>query len=285
MTTTARYAVIGHPITHSRSPEIHMAFAKQLGIDLHYERIDPTPASFEQTVQQFFAQGGLGANVTVPFKEQAWQMARAHLSARARDAGAVNTLWQSTGQLHGCNTDGVGLVSDLLRLGVKLPGANILMLGAGGAARGVLGPLLDSGCNHVRVLNRTAQRAHRLISDWLASHPEQAKYLSAGGLDELDPETSWDLVINATSSSLQGQSVSMPALRFDADTFAYDMMYGGQLTAFLQQAQQAGCRHLADGLGMLVSQAAESFHIWRSRRPAVAPVIDAMRLELQRAVR
>lgn len=285
MTTTARYAVIGHPITHSRSPDIHMAFAKQLGIDLHYERIDPTPASFQETVQQFFAQGGLGANVTVPFKEQAWQLARAHLSPRARDAGAVNTLWQSAGQLHGCNTDGVGLVSDLLRLGVKLSGANILMIGAGGAARGVLGPLLDSGCNQLRVLNRTAQRAHQLISDWLANHPEQAKYLSAGGLDELDAETNWDLVINATSSSLQGQTVSMPALRFHPDTFAYDMMYGGELTAFLQQAQQAGCRHMADGLGMLVSQAAESFHIWRAQRPAVVPVIDAMRLELQRAVR
>ena len=285
MTTTARYAVIGHPITHSRSPDIHMAFAKQLGVDLHYERIDPAPASFQETVQQFFAQGGLGANVTVPFKEQAWQLARAHLSPRARDAGAVNTLWQSAGQLHGCNTDGVGLVSDLLRLGVKLPGANILMIGAGGAARGVLGPLLDSGCNQLRVLNRTAQRAHQLISDWLANHPEQAKHLSAGGLDELDAETNWDLVINATSSSLQGQTVSMPALRFRPDTFAYDMMYGGELTAFLQQAQQAGCRHMADGLGMLVSQAAESFHIWRAQRPAVVPVIDAMRLELQRAVR
>jgi shikimate dehydrogenase len=285
MTTALRFAVIGHPIHHSRSPDIHLAFAKQFGIDLQYDRIDPTPERFESVVERFFSQGGVGLNVTVPFKELAWQLASKGLSARARDAQAVNTLWQQAGQIQGCNTDGVGLVSDLQRLGVPLSNANILMIGAGGAARGVLGPLLDSGCTQLFVVNRTAQRAQTLVGQWIEKYPDDANRLSAGGLDQIDSRTDWQLVINATSSSLQGQAMDLAGLRFTAHTHAYDMMYGAEPTAFLRQAQQAGCHHLADGLGMLVSQAAESFAIWLNQRPAVEPVIAAMRNQLALTVR
>ncbi|HEY7803142.1 MAG TPA: shikimate dehydrogenase, partial [Orrella sp.] len=244
MTTPLSFAVIGHPVAHSRSPEIHAAFAEQFGINLTYERIDAKPEAFEVRAQQFFNQGGAGLNVTVPFKERAWQLAQAHLSPRARDAGAVNTLWITNDCIHGCNTDGVGLVTDLRRLNMPLESARIIILGAGGAARGVLGPLLAAGAAHITVLNRTAQRAHELIDAWVLTHLNDRSKLLSGGFEG---DTAWptpDLVINATSSSLQGQALALPAALWASNACAYDMMYSAQPTTFMQQAQEAGSRQL-----------------------------------------
>jgi shikimate dehydrogenase len=277
MNNTLRFAVIGHPIAHSRSPDIHHAFAQQFGIDLHYDRIDVQPDAFEATVRTFFEQGGCGLNVTVPFKERAWQMAGAHLSPRAASAGAVNTLWQAHGQLHGCNTDGVGLIHDLLRLNMTIEARHILLIGAGGAARGVLGALLAQGCSRLHVINRTAKKAHELVQQWVHSHPDESSRLSAGGFDDLSDTEHWHLVINATASSLHVAPLPLPDGLLGPSLQAYDMMYGAKPTTFLQQAMQAGVIEYADGLGMLVGQAAESFRIWLDRSPKVEPVIQALR--------
>lgn len=285
MTTPLSFAVIGHPVAHSRSPEIHEAFAAQFGIDLTYERLDAEPEAFEISVQRFFDQGGTGLNVTVPFKERAWQMANTHLSPRARDAGAVNTLWIANEQIHGCNTDGVGLVTDLKRLSMPVNGANLMILGAGGAARGVLGPLLAAGAAHIAVLNRTAQRARDLIENWLLTHPNDKLKLQSGGFEG---DTDWpapDLVINATSSSLQGEALALPAALWSSNASAYDMMYGAQPTTFMQQAHEAGSRQIADGLGMLVGQASESFRLWHGKTPAIEPVVSQIRAQLRTHVR
>jgi shikimate dehydrogenase len=284
----ATFAVIGHPIAHSRSPDIHAAFAKQLGIELQYKRIDAQPSEFEAIVADFFNSGGQGLNVTVPFKERAWELARTHLSERAKLAGAVNTLWASKQGLHGCNTDGVGLVRDLQRLQLINTTARampcILLLGAGGAAKGVIGPLLDTGCARLHVANRTALRAHELRQAWLEHRPADSTRLSSGGLTDL-PQQAWDLVINATASSLQGQAPELPNGLYDKHTGAYDMMYGTNPTAFLMHARSSGVTQLADGLGMLVEQAAESFRIWHGVLPETASVIATIRTQMQAAVR
>jgi shikimate dehydrogenase len=283
--STPRFAVIGHPVAHSRSPQIHAAFAKQVGMALIYERIDAEPGTFASTVDQFFSSGGHGLNVTVPFKEEAWQLAQAHLSDRARLAGAVNTLWQTPTGIHGCNTDGIGLVRDLQRLNLLKPGARVLLLGAGGAAKGVIGPLLAADCKRLHVANRTAARAQALRQAWLKHQPAHAERLSAGAIDAQLSEQHWDLVVNATASSLQGQSLGLPTGLYQAHTGAYDMMYGALPTAFLEQAATHGVTQLADGLGMLVEQAAESFFIWHGKRPDVTPVIDDLRSQMTSAVR
>lgn len=280
-----RFAVIGHPVSHSRSPDIHRAFAQQCGIELQYGRLDAAPEAFESSVAAFFAGGGSGLNVTVPFKERAWTLTRTHLSERARLAGAVNTLWQADGHLHGCNTDGVGLVRDLRRLAMLGSGARVLLLGAGGAARGVLGPLLDTGCERLHIVNRTAARAVEVVNAWCQQRPGDAARLSAGGFAELSPQPNWDLIINATATSLQGDALPVPPSLYDTQVAVYDMMYAATLTAFLVQARQAGAQHLADGLGMLVAQAAESFLIWHGAAPAIEPVIEQVRKQMTAAVR
>lgn len=284
-----KFAVIGHPIAHSRSPAIHEAFAQQLGIELVYERIDSPPDDFEGCVRKFFGDGGSGLNVTVPFKERAWQMAREHLSTRARDAGAVNTLWVTNGQLNGCNTDGVGLVADLKRLNMPLQDARVLLVGAGGAARGVLGALLQAGASLIRVVNRTPARAHELIGYWVNTHPNDSQRLGASGLSDtgLTDRTAprFDVIVNATASSLSGDALPLPGSLFGADVHAYDMMYGSGLTPFLEQAKQGGCIKLADGLGMLVGQAVESFRIWHGQTPDAMPVIEQIRTQLDTPVR
>lgn len=285
MTKPLRFAVIGHPIGHSRSPQIHKAFANQFGCDLQYERIDADPQQFEAVVRTFFSEGGIGLNVTVPFKERAWKMARGHLSARAADAQAVNTLWQARDALHGCNTDGLGLVRDLTRLGMTIKNRRILLLGAGGAARGVIGPLLHEGCSSINVANRTEQRAKDLVTQWCEIHPQDATRLSAGPLPTGATDQPWDVIINATASSLQGQSLDLPQALFTPQTAVYDMMYGVSDTPLLLQAKQAGAVMTADGLGMLVGQAAESFLIWHKKMPDVEPVIQLMRKQLTDAVR
>ena len=278
--TGQRFAVIGHPIKHSRSPSIHQQFAAQLHIALTYERLEAPLDAFVHTVTQFFSSGGRGLNVTVPFKLEAWELARAHLSPRARHAQAVNTLWMQNGALHGCNTDGVGLVTDLTRLGVRCEGARILMIGAGGAARGVLGPLLETGCQQLRVINRTVDRAQALVSEWHATEPSTQKTLSAGSLTDPVPPEKWDVVVNASASSLAGEAPALPAGLYAPGAWAYDMMYAAQPTPFMSQANADGAAHLSDGLGMLVGQAAESFYLWHGKRPDVAPVLASLRAEL-----
>ena len=280
-----RFAVVGNPIEHSRSPMIHQAFAKQFGIDLVYEKIKAPLDDFESTVEHFFDSKGCGLNVTVPFKEKAWQLAQNHLSVRARLAGAVNTLWPVNGHIYGCNTDGVGLVSDLQRLGIKLNGARILMVGAGGAARGVMQPLLNAGCTHLHIVNRTEARAQQLASlclNHLATQTvqittEKTPMITAGSLNDARLGAPWSLVINASASGLSNQAPDLPNGLYAPGAWAYDMMYGAHPTAFMQQAEQSGATKQADGLGMLVGQAAESFAIWHQVKPNVLPVIELLR--------
>lgn len=279
------FAVIGHPISHSRSPDIHAAFAKQTGISMQYGRIDALPDQFEEIVRQFFAKGGRGLNVTVPFKERAFAMAHPHLSSRAREAGAVNTLWVENARIHGCNTDGVGLVRDLTRLGALRPGVTALILGAGGAARGVVGPLREHGCGLLMIANRTLSKADKLVKDHIAHHPEDTGLIQACALNDPALAQDWDLVINATSSSLGGATLELPDEAFGGKPFIYDMMYGAEPTPFLEYAARHGNLPRADGLGMLVCQAAESFRIWHGVEPAVDTVIDQVRLQLRAHVR
>ncbi|CAB3693934.1 MAG: shikimate dehydrogenase [Achromobacter pulmonis] len=273
----ARYAVIGNPIAHSRSPQIHALFSRQTGKPLRYERLLAPVDGFAAAVAAFAAEGGLGLNVTVPFKQDAYALAAAHLSSRARLAGAVNTLSWRDGAWHGCNTDGIGLVSDLLRLGVRLNGAAVLLAGAGGAARGVLQPLAQAGCARIHIVNRTAARALELAEGWRESGAEPQTQVTAGGLADAVRSGGWDLVINATASGLQDAAPDLPAGLYAEGAAAYDMMYGAQPTAFMRQAQADGASLTADGLGMLVGQAAESFFIWHGVRPDPAPVLTALR--------
>lgn len=268
---TDRYCVFGNPIGHSKSPAIHAAFARQTGEDIRYEALLAPLDGFAASVRAFVAAGGRGANVTVPFKEEAFRLCTAH-SARARLAGAVNTLSFGDGEIRGDNTDGAGLVRDLSgNLKVALAGRRLLLLGAGGAARGALGPLLEQRPAVLVVANRTAARAAEL-----AEHFAGFGAVSGSGFAELSG-SSFDVVINATAASLSGEVPPLPEGIFAADALAYDMMYGKGDTAFLADARCRGVPRLADGLGMLVEQAAEAFHVWRGVRPQTAPVLAALR--------
>ncbi|MBI5936390.1 MAG: shikimate dehydrogenase [Betaproteobacteria bacterium] len=266
---TDRYAVFGNPIAHSKSPLIHAEFARQTGQDLSYEAILAPLDGFSAAVRAFRAAGGRGANVTVPFKEQAYELADRR-TARAEAAGAVNTLKFDGEVMLGDNTDGVGLVNDLTRnLGVALAGRRILLLGAGGAARGVILPLLDEAPAELFIANRTAAKAVDL-----AQRFRQAGKIEGGGFDALAGRR-FDLVINATAASLAGDLPPLPDAVFAPDARAYDMMYG-QDTPFMAFARARGAR-VADGLGMLVEQAAEAFYLWRGVRPDTASVIARLR--------
>ncbi len=269
-----RYAVVGNPIAHSRSPEIHAQFARQTGQAIQYDRIRLQPATFHTDVLAFFREGGKGLNVTVPFKENAWQLA-ASLSDRAQLAGAVNTLCQNAdGSLHGDNTDGAGLVSDMLAGGWSLQGKRLLVLGAGGAVRGVLQPLLAQRPAALTVANRTVEKAQALHTHFKSLGP-----INACAYDGLAGK-SFDLIINGTSASLSGSLPPLPDGILNPGACAYDMMYSAQPTIFLQWAQQSGAAQCRDGLGMLVGQAAESFYLWRGVRPDVQPVVDWMRTRM-----
>ncbi|MGN6580636.1 MAG: shikimate dehydrogenase [Bordetella sp.] len=281
MSTPPRYAVIGNPVEHSRSPRIHALFGQQTGIALQYERLLAPLGGFEATAQAFAAEGGCGLNVTVPFKQQAFELALDHLSARARLAGAVNTLSWKDQAWHGCNTDGVGLVSDLIRLGARLDGARVLLVGAGGAARGVLQPLAEARCAQIRIVNRTPERAAELAQNWQAANTGLPTQISAGGLADANIDGGWNVVVNATASSLQGTALALPAGLYADDALAFDMLYAAQPTPFMVQAARDGAARCADGLGMLVGQAAESFYIWHGVRPDPGPVLDTLRAELQ----
>lgn len=271
-----RYCVFGNPVDHSKSPAIHAAFAAQCRQDLSYEAILAPLDGFAESMRAFVAAGGCGANVTVPFKEQACRLAT-RLVARAELAGAVNTLVFNGPDILGDNTDGAGLLRDLsTNLACRVAGQRVLLLGAGGAARGVVGPLLDARPAALVIANRTAGRARELAQRF-AGH---ARLLGCGY-----PEVaglSFDLVINATSASLTGELPPLPGGVFASGSLAYDMMYGQGPTPFLVFAGSHGAACLADGLGMLVEQAAEAFHVWRGVRPETAPVLAMLRAALAR---
>ncbi len=278
-----RYAVVGNPVAHSRSPSIHAQFAAQTGQDIVYDRLLAPLDGFVRTVEGFRAAGGRGLNVTVPFKLEAYAFAQRR-TARAEMAGAVNTLRFDAGEVHGDNTDGVGLVRDITtRLGHALEGASVLMLGAGGAARGVLQPLLDAGVSALTVANRTVSRATELAV--LARDPRvrgcgfdlpgDAQARRQAGLP-----AQFDLIVNATSAGLDDAVPPIPAAFYPSARLCYDMVYGARPTAFMVAAAAAGCPRTADGLGMLVEQAAESFLLWRGVRPATEPVYQRLRAEL-----
>lgn len=270
---TDRYAVIGNPVAHSRSPDIHAQFAAQTGQDLVYDRLLAPVDGFAAAVDAFRAAGGRGLNVTVPFKLDAFTYA-GRRSARAALAGAVNTLCFDGDDVFGDNTDGVGMVRDIeQRLGFALSGARVLLLGAGGAARGVLKPLLDAGAGTLRIANRTVSKAVELAG--LAGDPRA----SGCGFDALDAAR-FDLIVNATSTGLSDEAPAVPDTVYAGARVAYDMVYGAKPTAFMRRAAELGCERTADGLGMLVEQAAESFALWRGVRPRTDPVYARLRAAL-----
>ena len=268
---TDRYAVIGNPVAHSRSPQIHAMFALETGADTTYERLLAPRDGFAATVQSFRASGGTGANVTLPFKLEAFALAQSH-SARAQRCGAVNTLKWVGAQLYGDITDGVGLVRDIENnLGVAIRGRRILLLGAGGAARGVVPDILHARPATVSLANRTAARAIEIADafrDLGAIEPIAIESL---------PRHQFDIIINATSASLNDALPPIHAACFAINALAYDMVYGKD-TPFLALARSAGVR-VADGIGMLVEQAAESFYVWRGVRPTTASVIAQLQAE------
>lgn len=275
-----RYGVFGHPVAHSKSPLIHRLFAAQTGQRLSYEALLAPLEDFAGFARAFFVQGK-GANVTLPFKEQAFELAD-ELTERARRAGAVNTLKQlADGRLLGDNTDGAGLVRDLVaNLQCPLAGRRVLLLGAGGAARGALLPLLQAGPASLTLANRTEAKAHALTDAFRQYTAGTSLHASTfAGL----AGQQFDVVINATSASLAAEAPPLPAGIYAPDALAYDMMYGSSETAYLRAAREAGVKHLADGLGMLVEQAAESFALWRGVRPHTAPVLAELRRELAAA--
>ena len=271
-TKKARYAVLGNPVAHSKSPTIHAAFARQCGHSLSYEAIHVDIGGFAQALGNFQAAGGQGVNVTLPFKQEAYSLSDA-LSPRAQQAQAVNTLMlQTDGTRYGDNTDGVGLVRDILRNhGGVITARRVLLLGAGGAARGVIGPLLAEKPAALVIANRTPDRATELAHAFSALGA-----VTGGGFPALAGHT-FDLIINATAASLQHELPPLPDGIVAAGGWCYDMMYSQEPTLFMHWAEQQGAEKTLDGLGMLVEQAAEAFHLWRGIQPDTAPVLAALR--------
>lgn len=269
-----QYVVFGNPIGHSKSPFIHTLFARQTNQSLSYVTRQAPVGGFVESATEFFSQGGKGCNVTVPFKEDAFQFAD-RLTERAQLAGAVNTLKKlDDGEIIGDNTDGEGLVQDLLQYQVPLEGARILVIGAGGAARGVIKPLLDQFPKSIVVTNRTFTKAKKL----------EEMFKEFGDIHAVpmeDIKTSFDVVINSTSASLSGDLPTISSSIFTSTTVSYDMMYGQGLTAFNQWAKDNQVVNTYDGLGMLVGQAAESFLVWRGLRPGAKQVLRELRKNLE----
>lgn len=266
---TDRYAVIGNPVAHSRSPAIHAAFAAQTGRDLTYETLFSPVDAFADTARGFFRAGGHGTNVTVPFKQQAFAFVD-QLSDRARSAGAVNTITRLTDEHYaGDNTDGAGLVRDLqTNLGLQLGTLRILILGAGGAAQGVLHPLLEQQPPTLVIANRTVGKAQRLAQQCPASD-----CVHATGFAGVAAYAPFDLVINATSAGLSGDTPALPDNTLAPGATAYDMLYGDHDTPFVSWAKSHGASRSADGYGMLVEQAAVSFAIWQGVLPDTRPLL------------
>ncbi len=258
-----RYAVIGHPVAHSRSPMIHALFARETGENMTYEALDVEPADFEVAVRGFGAAGGRGLNITVPHKQAAFELAN-QLSDAARRARAVNTIsFLPGGTIRGDNTDGVGFMRDLTRNhGQEVAEKKILILGAGGATRGILGPILEAAPAAVLIANRTPERAAELVVEYMSDVP-----LSACRFGDLENKDRADLVINATSAGIRGESPPFPPGCIGAESFCYDLAYGLNGTPFVDWAREHGAGQAVQGWGMLVEQAAESFQIWRGKRP------------------
>ena len=271
------YAVLGNPVAHSRSPFIHAAFARQTGQAVAYGRIECATDGFAAAVQAFAAAGGRGCNVTLPFKFEAPFLAR-HCSDRARLAGAANVLRFDADGWYADNTDGAGLVHDIEEgAGVKLAGRRVLLVGAGGAAAGVLGPLLEAAPAEVVVANRSLPRVQALVQSHAALAAAQGVRLLASDLAA--PGVAFDVMLNATASSLQGQASPVPAAVLRPGTLAVDLMYGPAAEPFMAWASSHGAV-ARDGLGMLVEQAAEAFALWRGVHPQTAPVLQALRAEM-----
>ena len=272
---TEDYAVMGNPISHSKSPSIHTLFAEQTQQSISYTAINVDLEGFKQAVGNFSAAGGKGLNITVPFKQEAWALVTER-SERAERAGAVNTIKIENDKLYGDNTDGVGLVNDLtINHSIELKGKNILLMGAGGAARGVLIPLLKQNPSFLFIANRTPDKAKDLALDF-----SDAGNIEGGGYEHL-PDKKFDIVINATSASLKGDLPPLPDTLLNDNASCYDMMYGAKPTPFMIWATEHNAVKVLDGLGMLVEQAAESFYIWRNVKPETKTVIEKLRKELQ----
>lgn len=267
----ARFTVIGNPIEQSLSPQIHQLFAMQAGVSLEYSKTLGEAGGFNQAVQHFMANGGKGLNVTAPFKLEAFNLCD-QLSARAKLAGAVNTMWFTDNEIHGDVTDGEGLLRDIERnQGVSLAGKRVLVMGAGGAVRGVLQPLLEAGPAELLICNRTRGKAMELAKLFATYGPIREREMNSLA-DEL-----FDVVINGTAASLGNDLPAVPSNIFSKDTFVYDMMYARQPTVFMKWALDHGAARAADGLGMLVEQAAAGFVIWHGLEVDTAPVIEALR--------
>jgi shikimate dehydrogenase len=268
MTHTDQYAVFGHPISHSKSPYIHQHFAKQTGESLNYVAQDVPAETFHQAVTNFFAQGGKGLNCTVPLKELAWQYAQ-QLTPRAQLAKAVNTLAvQADGSILGDNTDGIGLVRDLTdNHRINLSGSRILILGAGGATRGIVGPLLDAGAEQISIANRSLDKAVAIAAEFAGfGQVDCSAYADLAGLQ-------FELILNATSSSLSGELPPLPDQLLAEQGCCYDLAYATQATPFVKWGRTQQAAKSLDGLGMLVEQAAEAFYLWRGVRPQTAELI------------
>ncbi|HEY6130580.1 MAG TPA: shikimate dehydrogenase [Halioglobus sp.] len=278
MTEKDRYAVFGNPIKHSKSPAIHTLFAQSCSQHMLYRAVRVELGGFAHAATNFFDGGGAGLNVTVPFKQEAFEFAH-RLSERAARAGAVNTLTRAgDGAIEGDNTDGVGLVRDLIaNLGWPVQGLRVLLVGAGGAARGVLEPLLRERPQELLVVNRTAARAAQLAEEFADIGALE------GGAYDLIGARQFDLVINATSAGLSGTVPELPGSLLTERSCCYDMVYGAEPTPFMRWSAHHAAWAVADGLGMLVEQAAESFYIWRNVRPETHPVINQMRLAMAAA--
>ena len=273
MTPIDRYGVMGYPVSHSRSPIIHRLFALQTGQELRYELLQVAPDKLETAVRQFQRTGGKGLNITVPHKTAVVKLCD-HLSERAATAGAVNTLSFREGEIHGDNTDGIGLLRDLeINQGLSIQGARILILGAGGATRGIVGPLLEMQPALLRIANRTIDKAENIVDDFSQIGP-----VSACRFDLVPVTETYDLVINATSAGFKGETPPYPSAAVSSETFCYDLSYGLKPTPFSQWAREQGAARSIMGWGMLVEQAAESFHIWRGVRPDTAPVLKQMKI-------
>ena len=273
--TAHQFAVIGNPIAHSLSPQIHQAFATQFGHTIQYQAYCLSVVEWQQQLEQLLHHGLKGFNVTVPFKEKVWQWVK-NKSQRAHAAQAVNTvLIEEDGLTYGENTDGIGLCRDLLHNHqLNLQGKHILILGAGGAAKGVILPLLATGPAQITICNRTEKKALDLVN----------QFRSSGNIDSIRPHTTstqyYDLIINASSASLNRTLPSMPNIVIDNNTVLYDMMYGKAMPYFLQWGKQQGIHTLIDGLGMLVEQAAEAYQLWHGVRPETTKLLSQLRYDL-----
>ena len=273
---TDRYAVIGNPIEHSKSPSIHQAFALQTGQDMDYSKVFAPLDGFERTVRTMWDNGFRGANVTVPFKLEAFHLAN-QLTERAHDAGAVNTLVFNADGIYGDNTDGVGLVRDVQHnLNISFQSKKVLLIGAGGAAEGVLHPILEQHPKLLGITNRTLDKALTMVKKVEEQGDFRYVSVNAHAFHDLEGH-SFDIVINATSTGLSDADLPLPPDIFAEGSLAYDMMYGRE-TPFMAFARTHGAQHVSDGLGMLVEQAAEAFFIWRQFRPDTRPVIKQLRL-------